>query len=202
MNHKQIDEVKNRNMFLVGSARGVNRFYVTNKFIENFPKAKVINTGVLIRTICKDLGFKNIDNLTLIEYYRFIEPVIVQKILSHLEHTDVILDTHFYYLIPCLSIKALQKISSNIKSIIIIHIEEDPIKIYQQKRGRGDIWFDSFDNINDDLIFNKAYFEFYKITLQQNIKIFTIEIKLENDYDKNIEEFINTLKEQINYNET
>lgn|GEM_PF-1292086 len=153
---------KNDNrLFIIGSARGVNRFYITNKFIEKYPKAKVINTGALIYKLSKSLDFGNIGDITINDYCRYLEPVFIQSILNHLEHGDVILDTHFYHQMPCLSIKGLKKFVGKISRAVLVLVNEDPLKIYEEKRGRGDKWFDSLEDIKYDVFSNKEYFDFY-----------------------------------------
>ena len=200
MNREEIENKKMRRIFFVGSARGVNRFYVTNTFMEKFQNAKVINTGVLINNLCKEMGFESQDKITIMDYYRFIEPVLITKILSHLEHTDIILDTHFYWLIPCISVKGLKKIADVISKVVLVLVEEDPTEIYQQKKGRGDIWFDVFDNISDDIFFNRVYFNFYKAFFERNASESSLIYDIDKNIIKDIDDFVVNSGELIKKN--
>ncbi len=194
MNKKTL-ELKNKNkLFFIGSARGVNKFYITNKFIEAYPNAKVINTGALIHNLAKNLSFGNLGEISIDDYCRYLEPVFIQSILNHLEHGDVILDTHFYHKMPCISIKGLQKFIGKISEAILILVEEENIKIYEEKRGRGNKWFDSLENINYDIFSNNEYFDFYigfftKHIYQKNKKVILEKFKMDE-----INKFIRELK--------
>lgn len=174
---KKAIESKNKNrLFFIGSARGVNRFYITNKFIEKYPKATVINTGALIRKISKSLNFGDLGDTSINDYCRYLEPVLVQSILDHLEHGDVILDTHFYHQMPCLSIKALSNFIGRISKAILVLVEEDHLKIYTEKRNREDPWFNLLENVKDDIFANRESFHFYiqffsRHALQNNISV-------------------------------
>ena len=194
MNKKTV-ELKNKNkLFFIGSARGANKFYITNKFVEAYPNAKVINTGALIHNLSKNLGFGNLGEISIDDYCRYLEPVFIQTILNHLEHGDVVLDTHFYHKMPCISIKGLQKFIGKISEAILILVEEKNLKIYEEKRGRGNKWFDSLENINYDIFSNNEYFDFYiqfftKHISQKNKKFSLEKLKIEE-----VNKFIEKLK--------
>src|SRR3989344_3611966 len=161
MNREDIKNKKSNSLIFVGSARGVNRFYITNKIMQKFPKAKAISTGSLINSLAKELGFGEVDKIPIIDYYKYLEPVFVNNILSHLEHENVILDTFFFYITPAISVKGLRKLAEKVSKVIIIFVEEPPEKIYRQKKGRSEEWFDKFDNIEEDILANKEYSNFY-----------------------------------------
>lgn len=169
MNKKDLNKKLQNKLFIVGSGRGVNRFYATNKFIEKYPNAKVINTGVLISDLAKKIDFGDLDSISIKDYCNHLEPVFIQTILNHLEHGDVILDTHFYHLMPCMSIKGLQSFIGKISVAVIILVEENPLKIYLEKRSREDSWFNSLENIKYDIFSNREYFEFYKLFFSNHI---------------------------------
>ncbi len=196
MNKKTV-ELKNKNkLIFIGSARGVNRFYITNKFIEKYPDAKVINTGVLIHNLTKNLDFGNLGDISIDNYCRYLEPVFIQSILNHLEHGDVILDTHFYHKMPCISIKGLQNFIGKISKAILVLVEEDALKVYKEKKDRGNEWFNSLENIKYDMFSNKEYFNFYIQFFTKHLFQENIHLNLERDEIKNLTKFIKKIENE------
>jgi len=194
MNKKDLEEKKNHKLFIIGSARGVNRFYVTNKFIENFPNAKVINTGVLINKLAEETNMGKLDRISLNDYVQHLEPIFIQTILNHLEHGDVILDTHFYHLMPCISIKGLQSFIERLSKAILVLVNDSPIQIYKENKGNGDLWFDLLENVKYDVSCNEIYFRFYQEFFSRFISQNSISISLENEKIEKIENFIGEVK--------
>lgn len=196
MNKIDLEIGKSHKLFIIGSARGVNRFYLTNKFIENYPEAKVINTGVLINNLAKGINLGNISDISISSYCQYLEPIFIENILAHLEHSDVILDTHFYHLMPCISIKGLQSLIDRISKAIIVLVDEDPLKIYSQMKSRGDKWFDSLDNIKYDIFANKIYFEFYQNFFSNFMSKESLYFNIDCDNISIVDEFIKKLKDK------
>jgi len=146
------------NLIVIGSARGVNRFYAVNSAIEHFKGAKVINTSELIKSIIKDLDLKDLDNIHLLDYFKYVEPMLTKNILAHLEHNDVILDTTYYYLLPGISSREILKFYNKINTVILVLISDKPKKI--QATNNLD-WFKDINNISDDLLLNEYSFKSY-----------------------------------------
>jgi len=189
MNKKELS--RKRNLFLIGSARGVKRFFIVNKFIQEFPDAKVINTGNLIQKLINGLGFKDLDSISIINYYKLIEPMFVEIILSHLEHSDVILDTHYYYLIPGMSIKEILKFKNKIKNTILVLVEENEEEIIQANNQE---WFKSIKNVEEDIILNKYSFYNYEKIFKDFSNVYSISINLNKDYEDKLKLIIEKIK--------
>jgi hypothetical protein len=186
MNKEQLS--KKNNLIIIGSARGVKRFYIINKFIEQFPDAKVIHTGNLLQKIIKNMELENIDSISIYNYYKFVEPVFVEIILSHLEHSSVILDTHYYYLLPGLSIKEILKFKNNINKTSLILVNEDKKEI---QANNDEKWFKEIKNIEEDILLNKYSFENYKQVFDKFSIMRYLEIDLEQDFEyKSISKYL------------
>jgi adenylate kinase len=195
--NKQSMELKRKNkLFFIGSARGVNRFYITNEFIKAYPKAKVINTGVLIHKLAKSLDFGNLGSISIDDYCRYLEPVFVQSILNHLEHGDVILDTHFYHKMPCISIRGLREFMGRISAAIIVLVDADPMNIYKEKRGGEDKWFEVLEDVKYDVFSNKECFEFYVQFFSKYISQKNISLDLEEIEKEKLSKFLGKLKNE------
>jgi len=154
-----------------------------------FPKAKVINTGNLILQLIKKLDFPKLDSLPLMNYFKYVEPMLMENVLTHLEHEDVILDTHFYYLLPGISAKSLFRFSNMIKTSILVLVEDDPESIQEANRDDKK-WFQDINNIKEDLLLNKYSFRFYHDILKEFSEVKVIKINLK---DKGKEERIQKL---------
>ena len=192
MNKKDLS--KKNKLVVIGSARGVKRFYIVNKFIEKFPNAKVINTGNLLNKIIKNMGFKDLDSISLLNYYKIIEPVFVEIILSHLEHSDVILDTHFYYLVPGMSIKEILKFKNKISLAILVLVKDDKEVILEENDGE---WFKDIKNTEEDITLNDASFEFYDLTFQSFVDVKKIYFNLKkHDVDEKIKNIGDLIKNE------
>jgi len=189
MNKKELSN-KN-NLFIVGSARGVKRFYIVNQIMQQFPKAKVIHTGNLLKKIIRDLGFVDMDSISILNYYRFVEPVFSEIILSHLEHSDVILDTHYYYLLPGLSIKEILKFKGKISKAILILVEQNIEDIFKDNDGE---WFSNLKNIEEDVLLNSFSFETYREIFSTFSKVFPLKINLNNIPDLSLKKLFETIK--------
>ncbi len=157
MNKKDLNE-KKHDLIIIGSARGINRFYITNKFMTKFPNATVINTSNLIRKIINEFDFPNLEHISLTNFSKIIEPALTQTILAHLEHSDVVLDTTYYYILPGISAKEILKFTNKVSKVILILVSDSPTKI---QNINTDKWFKDIHNIRDDLSLNKFYFELY-----------------------------------------
>jgi len=192
MNQKELESKKNR-LFIIGSARGVNRFFITNKFIEKFKKASVINTGALISDLTKKLGFGSFDSLTFKEYFQIIEPIMIQSICDHLEHGDVILDTHFHYLIPAMALDSLFKLRSHVVEVILVLVEEDVLNIFKKNESSSNWWFKNIQNIEIDLKSNKHYISFYNSVFETFVKTKKLIVDLSKEED--LEQLNKILKE-------
>lgn len=194
MNKKTILNKKNHKIYFIGGARGTNTFYLVNKISEIAPNARIIKTGAVIQQLIKKMKLGELDNLTISQYYQFVEPMLVNEIISHLEHGDVILDTHFYYLIPAISIIGLAEIKENFSEAKIILIDDDPISIYKRSSMRNDPWFKDITNIKNDLYANREYHKWYISTLAKDKVVKDIVI---HSNQLNSLETINSIKEMI-----
>lgn len=185
---------KKNNLIIVGSARGIKRFYVVNQFIEEFPESKVINTGNLLQQLIIKMGFKSLDSISIFNYYKYIEPMFIEIILSHLEHSTVILDTHYYYLLPGLSIKEIVKFKQQINNCVLVLVEDCEEKIIEDN---DDKWFESIKNVEEDLLLNKHSFNSYKEIFSSFSNVFSCYVNLENDETNKIKNLIGELKNGI-----
>jgi adenylate kinase len=193
MNKKGLEEKKKNRLFIIGSARGVNRFYITNKFIERI-STKTINTGAFIFDLTKKLNLKEFDDLSIKEYFQVIEPLLVQSVRDHLEHQDVILDTHFHYMMPALSLNSLLELKDCVSEIILVLVDEKSQIIFERNIDSPDWWFKNIQNIDKDVKLNNYFFDFYKNVFSIYIKTRAIRVDItEEEHKKQIEEFINNL---------
>lgn len=193
MNKKEIMQRKKR-LFVIGSARGVNRFFITNELIKKFNNAKIINTGAFIFDLTKKLNLKSFDFLTFKEYFQIIEPILVQSIQNHLEHEDVILDTHFHYLMPALALESLLNLKNYIKEVILILVEEDVLSIFKRNETSSDWWFKNIQNIDIDLKSNKYYLNFYEQVFRSFVKTKKMIINLSNTDIKDVHLFLKEIE--------
>ena len=192
MNKQELINSKHRIIF-IGSARGVNRFYITNKFIEEFPQAKVINTGSLIQTLIKRLDLQNLDTISIYTYFKYIEPMLLDTILAHLEHGDVILDTTFYYLLPGISVRGLLEFQNRIIDAILVLVEDSDNNIF--KTQNQDIeWFKDIQNIKNDLMLNRYSYDSYLKVFSDFIKTYSITLSLDSE---NMENTLNMFIQEV-----
>tara|TARA_Y100000310_G_C20681509_1_gene816228 strand:- start:4 stop:585 length:582 start_codon:yes stop_codon:yes gene_type:complete len=189
MNKKQLS--KKNNLIIVGSARGVKKFYIVNKCMQNLPDAKVIHTGNLLQKIIKNMELGSMDSISIYKYYKYVEPVFLEVILSHLEHSNVILDTHYYYLLPGLSIKEILKFKNKIGKTLLVLVNEDKEEI---KNNNGEEWFKNIKNIEEDILLNKYSFENYKQVFNEFSTMKSLEINLKEEVDEKLIKIIGEIK--------
>ena len=167
---------KKKTLYIVGSAKGVKRFYIVNRIYE-LKAGKIIHTGNLINRIIKRLGFKEMDKISIYDYYRYIEPVFVDTIITHLNYTDVILDTHYHYLLPGISIKELLKFKEVVARAKLILVEETKDNIIASNEGD---WYEDIKNVEEDILLNKYYFESYANIFKKFCSCHSIELNKDN----------------------
>jgi hypothetical protein len=195
MNQKEIDNRKKNKLIIVGSAFGVNRFYITNEFIEKI-RAKTIHTGTFIQELIKQFNLNEFENLTIKEYHRVIEPSMINSVKNHLEYNNVILDTHFYYLVPALSMISLSKLKGFVDEVILILVEEDILDIFEKNKDSSNPWFKDIKNIESDVIMNRNYIDFYENVIKDFVKVKKIKINISKEDNKKIKEFIDKIKNE------
>jgi cytidylate kinase len=193
MNKNELNSKKKNKLIIIGSALGVNRFFITNKFIEKI-NAKTIHTGTFIHNLIKQFSLNEFEDLTLKEYNRIIEPSIVKSIQDHLEHNNVILDTHFYYLIPALSMESLSKLKNYVDEIILVLVEEDVLNIFKRNNPSSNWMLKNVRNIESDVIMNRNYIEFYENVIKEFTKVRKIKVNLSKETSSNINKFIEEIK--------
>lgn len=175
-------ENKNK-LFIVGSARGVNRFYIVSQLITKYPDAKIINTSQLIKSIIKDIDLPELDNITLLSYFKYVEPMLTKSILDHLEHNDVILDTTYYYLLPGISAREILKFSGKLKSVELILVSDSIENIIATNKEN---WFKNPKNVRDDLLLNEYSFKSYVSLFSKFTNVLNNEINLNKINEDNL----------------
>lgn len=191
MNKKTLEK-KKHHLMIIGSARGINRFYITNKFIEKSPNATIISTSKLIKKIITEFDFPDLEHIPLINFSKIVEPALTQTVLAHLEHNDVILDTTYYYLLPGISAKEILKFANKTSEVSLVLVSDSPKKI--QKKN-SETWFKNIHNIQENLILNSSSFELYKSLFSSFAIIKTLVINLDKpNFEKQIELFLGGMK--------
>lgn len=193
MNKKELEKKKKSRLFIVGSARGVNRFFITNRFVEKF-KAKTINTGTYIINLTRKLNLKSFDELSIKHYFQRIEPILIQSLQDHLEHGDVILDTHFHYMMPALSLDSLLQLKDYVGEVILILVEEETSVVFENNKDSPNWWFKNIQNIESDLRLNKYYLDFYEKVFANFAMTKKIKINITNENLDKIDDFIKKIK--------
>lgn len=182
MNKNQIEN-KN-NLFIVGSPFGVNRFYAVNRIMELLPDAKIISTGRLIASIISDFSLEPLDRISITDYYKYVEPIFIKEIMTHLEHEDVVLDTCFHYLVPAISLNGLLKFNKKIKKAFLILVNDNAENIYIKNQSNSNPWFRDITKIDRDVISNQYFFDFYNQVFSEICKVSSIKINSEGDIVK------------------
>ena len=193
MNKKELESKKKNRLIIIGSALGVNRFYITNKFIEEI-KAKTIHTGTFIQNLIEQFQLNNFENLTLKEYNRIIEPSIIKSIQDHLEYNNVILDTHFHYLIPALSLESLSKLNGFVEEVILVLVEEEVMEIFEKNKNSSNWMLKNIKNIESDVVMNRNYIDLYENVINEFSNVKKIKINISKENGEKINEFIKTIK--------
>jgi len=162
-------------LYIVGSARGVERYYMIDKLLNEINNLKLIHTGNLIKSIMSDINLKNLDDVSLKDYYSVVEPTAINIILAHLEHKDVLLDTHFHYMLPGISIHNITKLLTKVSKASVILITDTAENIYNKLKNT-DVWFERIDNIRSDVLLNELYFDIYSDTIKKMVPLKSFKI--------------------------
>ncbi|MDD3160015.1 MAG: hypothetical protein PHQ98_03540 [Candidatus ainarchaeum sp.] len=178
------------NLIIVGSARGVNKFYTIDLLMNYFNNAKVITTSKLISSILNDLNLPCLEKISLVDYSKYVEPTITRIILSHLEHCDVIVDTTFYYIFQGISAKEILKFYNHINKTILILVSDNPENIKQTNYGE---WFNNINNLQQDILLNEYSFKFYISLFSTFSLVNQCEIKMQENSKENINSFLGGL---------
>lgn len=117
--------------------------------------------------------------------------MFIEIILSHLEHSTVILDTYYYYLLPGLSIKEIVKFKQKVNNCVLILVEDCEERIIEDNNEK---WFENIKNVEEDLLLNRHSFNSYKEIFSSFSNVTSCYVNLENDETNKINNLIGEIK--------
>ena len=182
---------KKNQLVIVGGARGAGKFAVVGKIIDELEDFEALNTGKAILDISKSFGFSSLDEVRLMDYYRFIEPALLAHIKTLLRLKNLVIESHYHYTTPGLTMSSLRELAGQASSATLILVETAPKDIYLKNKGSGLEWYKDIKNIEKDVIANSDYFRIYTEIMGEKTSVNAIRLTPESF---NIAAIIDTIR--------
>ncbi len=167
---------KKSKLIIIGGARGTDSFLVSNSFYTRLKDFEILYTGKMLNDIAHRFSINSLDDASLMNYYKFIEPSMIDKIITYLSMKNLIIETHYHYTTPGITTNALRQLGQKASKIALVLVESNPRVIYEKNLTNKIKWYKNIKNIEQDIISNKDYFYIYNNILNKitDVKKFRI----------------------------